>query len=381
MNALVPVPLLNAARFAEAITFAWQTSIQGFIAAGQILTEAKTALQHGEFTHMVDEMLPFGKRVAQTLMRIAADKRLHARSIAALLPADYTTLYELTRLTDDTFQARLADGTIRPDMRRGEAVKGRMDASREVRLTTMRELAANPMQLPSGPFGCGIADPPWEDPDSPIGYSGRHYRQHYETMTPTQIAAMPVAAILARNAIFALWITRHHLAIGSHLPVLRAWNLTPNTVLTWDKVWIGLGNGFVRDRTEHIVLATRGDVPAPPPELRPDSLYAERRTAVHSAKPPERLHIWMEGWCPDDPLLPMSRVELFARRRRPGWAAWGNQAGAPMVAMDAAPIIIEHQPDPAPAPLLSHALWMHAMRDLIASGDDHIRRVSGAARA
>lgn len=325
----------SAAQWAEEISGYWSRSALNFIAAGEALAQAKAALPHGEFYAMIEEKLPFEPRTAQRLMQIAADQRLRNPTLASLLPPSWDTLYELTRLDDVTFQARIEDGTISPRLKRSEIRNGLTEVRREERLGEMRELAANPMQVPAGPFATAIEDPPWEDPDAPIGFNDRHYRFKYATMTPRAIADMPFADSLGPHCFYALWITRYHLAIGSHLPVLEARRLKPRTVVTWDKVRPGLGNGFVRDRTEHIVFATRGDVAVPAPHLRPDSLFDQARSGRHSEKP--SIHDWIEAWFPD-----MSRIEFFARRARAGWVAYGNQVEDETAPTDVLPFSPRH---------------------------------------
>ena len=49
----------------------------------------------------------------------------------------------------------------------------------------------------------------------------------------------------------------------------------------------------------------------------PNVIFAPR--TKHSAKPDELLEI-------AERLSPGPRLEMFARRARPGWVAWGNQA-------------------------------------------------------
>jgi N6-adenosine-specific RNA methylase IME4 len=343
MNALVPSKLLSidTSQFANATPDTWaqaiaatfRMSVDAILMTGRLLVEAKAALPHGSFIAMVDTKLPFHKRTAQMLMAIGEDARLTETNHGSLLPPHWRTLYELTRLDDDTLAARFADGTIRPEMERSEVIQGRLEARRDERLGEMRQLASNPLALPAGPFAAGIADPPWENPDAPIGFNERHYRAKYPTMSPAEIAAMPVGGMFAATAFLALWITRHHLARGSHIVVLTSWGFEANTIQTWDKEWIGLGNGYVRDRTEHIVLATRGQPPAPVASLRPDSLFAQRRSPKHSEKP--LLHPQIEKWFPD-----MSYVELFARGNpRRNWTMWGNQAP------DGEVLTIDHDPN------------------------------------
>ena len=196
-----------------------------------------------------------------------------------------------------------------------------VSAHKEKRRREAVALSLNPRRLPEGPFAGGVADPPWIDPENPIGFNRRHYGHHYPLMTPEQIAALPVGKIFGPRALLLLWITRYHLAIGSHLMVLKQWGFEPRTVVSWNKVIAGLGNGFVRDVSEHIVYAVRGDVPPPDAGDRPLSLFNWKKTKLHSQKPD-----WPEQQV--ELILPGGAfVQLFHRgRARPGWGAWGNEA-------------------------------------------------------
>jgi N6-adenosine-specific RNA methylase IME4 len=196
-----------------------------------------------------------------------------------------------------------------------------VSAHKEKRRREAVALSLNPRRLPEGPFAGGTADPPWIDPENPIGFNRRHYGFQYPLMTPEEIAALPVGKTFGPRAILLLWITRYHLAIGSHLVVLKAWDFEPRTVVSWNKIIAGLGNGFVRDVSEHIVYAVRGDVPPPDAGDRPLSLFNWKKTKLHSQKPD-----WPEQQV--ELILPGGAfVQLFHRgRARPGWGAWGNEA-------------------------------------------------------
>ncbi len=80
--------------------------------------EAKFALPHGDFERTIESELPFKPSTAQRLMIVARDDRLSNAAHAQHLPPHWRTLYELTKLPDDVFEAKLADGTIHPEMQR-----------------------------------------------------------------------------------------------------------------------------------------------------------------------------------------------------------------------------------------------------------------------
>ena len=120
-------PVTTRAQWAAQITAVLDQTIrrtvEGFIKMGGMLIEAKRQLEHGEFTTMIQRVLPFGERTAQMLMAIASDKRLTTEPRGSLLPPHWRTLYELTRLPDEALERAFAEGIINPDMERADVQK------------------------------------------------------------------------------------------------------------------------------------------------------------------------------------------------------------------------------------------------------------------
>lgn len=96
--------------------------------------------------------------------------------------------------------------------------------------------------------------------------------------------------------------------------VMEAWGFTYRSILTWVKPVFGLGT-FLRTASEHLLLGTRGKAPILF-RSQPSWLFAPRQE--HSHKPEEQYAVIER--CSPGPYL-----ELFARRKRPGWDAWGNE--------------------------------------------------------
>jgi hypothetical protein len=124
--------MTSTKQFALKITKAWHKSIASIFECGDLLTEAKAKLKHGEFQKMIEHSLPFKPRTAEMLMRIAADKRLTNPKHASLLPPSWYVLYRLSTLSDEDFEAAIVDGTINPEMRRD-------DVPQKVTVTTVAE--------------------------------------------------------------------------------------------------------------------------------------------------------------------------------------------------------------------------------------------------
>ncbi len=122
---------------------------------------------------------------------------------------------------------------------------------------------------------------------------------------------------MASTSIFWLWTTNMHLLDGSARQVLDAWDLAPQTMLTWAKDRFGTGD-WLRGQTEHAILATRGH---PVRTLTNQSTLLEAPMRTHSEKPDE-FYAMVEQLCP----APAGGyLELFARKPRPGWITWGDE--------------------------------------------------------
>jgi hypothetical protein len=147
-----------AAAWAARIVAAWRKSVEGVIDAGRLLIEAKAALERGAFIDMIERDLPFGARYAQMLMKVAADRRLTKANHGSLLPPSPRALYELTKLSDQQFNDKIATGEIHPEMERNALVAAE---KRERRAAREIELGAFQAALPMKRFGVIYADPPW----------------------------------------------------------------------------------------------------------------------------------------------------------------------------------------------------------------------------
>jgi hypothetical protein len=72
---------------------------------------------------MIETYLPFKHSTAFRLMAVARDQRLANIAHGQCLPPHWRTLYELTKLPDDVFEAKIADGSIHPEMQRKTALR------------------------------------------------------------------------------------------------------------------------------------------------------------------------------------------------------------------------------------------------------------------
>lgn len=175
--------------------------------------------------------------------------------------------------------------------------------------------------LPAGPFDLALLDPPWRWLTRTPAGDGK--APPYARLSLEELKTLPLGDLLARDAMVALWVIDSHLWIAHDL--CRHWGLKFSTVgFYWAKTtkhghWhMGTGK-LTRANPEQCWLLRRG-------KGLPVRTHDVRRLIVspvreHSRKP-ELARIGLERLFGQ-----VSRVELFARERKLGWASWGNQLG------------------------------------------------------
>lgn len=108
--------------FASVIGSLYREAEERFVLIGSFLEQAKAKLAHGEFQGLVTSRLPFGPRTAQMMM--AAAKAIRSGVLPQeIAPPSYSIVYQITTLTERERERALAEGVIRPDMRRQDLDK------------------------------------------------------------------------------------------------------------------------------------------------------------------------------------------------------------------------------------------------------------------
>ena len=178
------------------------------------------------------------------------------------------------------------------------------------------------------PFGTVLADPPWRFVNRTGKVAPEHRRlTRYDTLSWQEIAAMPVARVMATRSHCYLWVPNALVAEG--LAVLSAWGFTYKAMLVWAKRRKdggpdGRGVGFYfRNVTEPVLFGVRGGLRTAAAGRRQVNMI-ETRKREHSRKPDE-LYPIVEA-CSPGPYL-----ELFARYPQPGWRVWGDEASPDVV--------------------------------------------------
>lgn len=161
-----------------------------------------------------------------------------------------------------------------------------------------------------------MADPPWRP--SLHANNPRRFtldkagpQKHYHTLSVDDIVGLRPET--EDQAHLWLWCLSQHVDWGYR--VAREWGFEPQTMLTWCKT--GLGVGRFQCNTEHVLMCRKGCRHGNPFGATGGTWFNWPR-GRHSEKP-EGFYDLVER------VSPAPYLEMFARRRRPGWSAVGDQ--------------------------------------------------------
>ena len=174
-------------------------------------------------------------------------------------------------------------------------------------------------------FRCIVADPPWRiDLNRKTTHrrsgqvNGREWAHKvvaqldYPTMSDDEIAALHPPADEACH----LYLWTVNAKIEAAYRIAREWGFRPATLLTWVKTPMGIGLGGTYCNTaEFCLFARKGALGA---KSRVNTSWWHWKRGPHSKKP-EAFQTMVES------VSPGPYLELFARRKRHGWASWGNE--------------------------------------------------------
>jgi N6-adenosine-specific RNA methylase IME4 len=255
------------------------------------------------------------RRSVQRAVVIEANATPELKAAVATGPVSLDTGALLARLPAEEQQkiVAMSEKDILSEAKRIR--KEQNDARRAERMEKLRTQSAGNTPLSTlQKFPVIYMDPPTK---FAAGDSDRSTENHYQTMTEEEIAALPVSDLALADAVLFIWTTVPWLR--KTIRLLEGWGFEYVSEYAWDKVNASLGF-WNRNRHESLLVATRGNMPAPDPSLLEDSLLTEKR-GEHSAKP-VFFRDMITRYYPD-----MPKVELFPRGELPvSWRGWGNEA-------------------------------------------------------
>jgi len=165
------------------------------------------------------------------------------------------------------------------------------------------------MELPNKKYKTILVDPPWKYGKG-FGYGAGEY---YSLMDLKEIIGLNIGNKLAdENCHLYLWIPNSIIQQG--LDVMKSWGFEFKTIITWVKHRSIFGYYF-KGQSEQLLFGVKGKLP---PQDRNQTTIINGKIRNHSQKPDEQFKVI-------EKVSPSPRIELFARQRREGWDAWGNE--------------------------------------------------------
>lgn len=181
------------------------------------------------------------------------------------------------------------------------------------------------MKLPSAKYDVILMDPPWS-------YYGQQDKwgaaaKFYKTMNDQDLLSLQVRELARDTSVVFCWATSPRLDFA--ISLLRHWGFHYRGI---SFVWVksrkdgtpigarGVRPSIVKPTTEFVIAAsaTRKGRPMPLADESVSQVVLAPTTA-HSQKPDE-IHKRIDRLYPS-----ASKLEMFARRGRRGWDAWGDE--------------------------------------------------------
>ena len=170
---------------------------------------------------------------------------------------------------------------------------------------------------PDGKYSVIVVDPPWpvEAMIRTKAVPNEGVDVPYATMELEDIARLPVEDLADSNAWVFLWATQRFLPAA--FDMLDDWHFKYRFTLAWNKKTGFKPVGGPTYNTEFVVVGTIGS-----PTFEDTKAFATSTSwpnpKGHSVKP-DGFYDLLERVCGDS----AARLDMFARRQRPGWIAWG----------------------------------------------------------
>lgn len=160
-----------------------------------------------------------------------------------------------------------------------------------------------------------VIDPPWEVKFVSAGVHGKPVTElPYKTMTLDEIKAFPINDFAEDECSLFLWTTNKYL--DASFDILKEWGFNFKVVITWDKTE-GINTGGFTRRAEFLLFAYRGKFSMDVTKKYFPTVITEKWT-TNSAKPKIAYELIKERF-------PEPRIDIFARKRHPGFDAYGDQ--------------------------------------------------------
>lgn len=170
-------------------------------------------------------------------------------------------------------------------------------------------------------YDCMMIDPAWQQRFYSAAGEKKAPQAHYKTTPFEEIATLPVLDLAAPNCL--IWVWAINPMLDKAIEAVKRWGFEFKTAGSWEKMTVNnkqtFSTGYIlRGSNEPYIIATRGKPKTSAKNIR-SSFHAVR--GRHSEKP-DKAYENMERMMPN-----ARRLEIFSRTNRPGWDAFGDEAG------------------------------------------------------
>ena len=108
-------------KYLKEISAGWYETTRSILAVAKTCADANAQLGADEKRELLKE-LPFGASVFSKLAKIGADPRLKKQAVAKLLPPNYSTIYEVSHLSDTRLADAVRGKVLNPQASRAQIV-------------------------------------------------------------------------------------------------------------------------------------------------------------------------------------------------------------------------------------------------------------------
>jgi len=230
-------------------------------------------------------------------INISWDESSRAQMIANMKQKDFENYINKAKKTNE-------------EITLSEAIREVKKIIREEKIDAQIQDIKNNKQIPiTGQFDIIVIDPPWMY-DREYDPASSRIASPYPEMMQEELLKIKLPA--KEDCILWLWTTNTFMRDAYEL--IEAWGFAPKTILTWNKVNLGVGY-YLRNVTEHCILAVKG---SPIWTNKTHTTLINEKRTKHSAKP-EAFYKLVDEICYG------SKLDYFARKKREGWSVYGDE--------------------------------------------------------
>jgi N6-adenosine-specific RNA methylase IME4 len=314
---------------------------------GKHLTEAKRICGHGNWASWLETNFGWTDRTARNLMQVyetfksetVSDLNLPIASLYLLAapstprgvrldviervkrdePVSHKEIKALVSIARETALVRDGSGKTTQEPKKAlGAINGEIREEKVAQKKIAQAAPEAPLgakQLaPTKKYGVILSD--CERSESRMD---RPAENHNPTSWLDEIKARDVPRIAADDCVLFHWASVS--LLPQALEVMAAWGFTYKSQFVWVKDIEG-PDYWNRNQHEILLVGTKGNIPAPAPDMRLPSVISGPVSA--QSEKPEASYELIEQNCPTS-----TKIELNARRARDGWDHWELEAPSP----------------------------------------------------